>query len=110
MHSATEQLDRMAVDDQPSALTPPVLDSSAGGSPQPTPAAAPPDDDGGAASPGDGGPEGLTSAQQSVVEALAEMDSRSVAQQKESIHETLTLQAHIDAQQFMTGHMNSKVA
>lgn len=75
MHSATEQLDRMAVDDQPSALTPPVLGSATAGAAQPAePEAAPPQPDAAPVAQSDGSE--LTSAQQSVVEALAEMDAR----------------------------------
>jgi hypothetical protein len=75
VQSVTEQLDHMAVDDQPSALTPPVLDSSASGSPQP--AQPPPAPDGDTALPAAQADRSeLTSEQQSVVTALAEMDSR----------------------------------
>ena len=78
VQSATEQLDHMAVDDRPSALTPPVLDSSASGAPQPAqppPASSPAGDTALPAAQADGSE--LTSEQQSVVTALAEMDSRS---------------------------------
>jgi Elongation factor Tu GTP binding domain len=77
VQSATEQLAHMAVDDRPSALTPPVLDSSASGAPQPAqppPTPAPAGDTALPSSQADGSE--LTSEQQSVVTALAEMDSR----------------------------------
>jgi hypothetical protein len=77
VQSATEQLDDMAVDDRPSALTPPVLDNSESGAPQPAQPSPPPPTSGDPALPAaqaDGSE--LTSEQQSVVTALAEMDSR----------------------------------
>ncbi len=76
VHETADQLDRMVVDDQSSAPTLPAADDSAASQSAAAAPAAPPDE--AAAAPPDGGVDssGLTAEQQSVVEAISEMDSR----------------------------------
>ena len=85
----------MAVDDRPSVLTPPVLDSSASGAPQPAQPPPTPQPAGDAALPAaqaDGSE--LTSEQQSVVTALAEMDSRCFCTSTRHLHFVTCNPAH----------------
>jgi len=93
VQQATEQLDQMAVDDKPSALSAPVAEAeppqpppqqqtSAASPPTPAPVAE-------ASSPADEPAESLTDAQQSVMDSVQELDSRE--------HVNVVFIGHVDA-------------